>query len=386
MNKFKSSLILSIVIFSACTTPYNPPVLVNGGMPFQGLVGLIEKSSTNPVDVLLVHGMCSHNSDWAHQTIDRLTRAINKNFVPVAAPKMDASPAVGGIETIERTENVAGGVVHFSAIVWSPLTRSLKAQLSYDQTGKPSNCSSAEECVPKRASLNGQLKDSLLNDCLADAMIYQGKSREAIRRQLVDVISSINERSHARARDLGVTPGPLVIVSESLGSKLTFDALEEMLNGSGAGERSKAAGKDMLNRLSLVFMGANQLPILGLADQTISSEPRTVDGSPEFPPDDSVHRVLRLKSVNKSNPSNGSPAIPALLLVAFSDPNDLLSYQLQPSKYSIPGVGIADVLVSNATTYFGALERPDKAHTEYRTNDSVATLISCGIPKSAKCK
>jgi hypothetical protein len=43
-------------------------------------------------------------------------------------------------------------------------------------------------------------------------------------------------------------------------------------------------------------------------------------------------------------------------LIAFTDPDDLLSYRLQPSRYLVPNADVADVLVSNADTYSGQLE------------------------------
>jgi hypothetical protein len=75
-----------------------------------------------------------------------------------------------------------------------------------------------------------------------------------------------------------------------------------------------------------------------------------------------------------------------LTLVAFNDPNDLLSYRLLPSRYATEDVAVADVLVSNDKTYIGFVERPDTAHTEYTANKDVATAIACGIPKSKRCR
>lgn len=75
-----------------------------------------------------------------------------------------------------------------------------------------------------------------------------------------------------------------------------------------------------------------------------------------------------------------------LTLVAFTDPNDLLSYTLQPEKYAREGIAVYNILVSNAPTYVGLLERPDYAHLDYLTNPDVGHLIACGQPTSALCK
>jgi hypothetical protein len=55
-------------------------------------------------------------------------------------------------------------------------------------------------------------------------------------------------------------------------------------------------------------------------------------------------------------------------IVAFTDPNDLLSYRLTPEAVGNDGVQMANVIVSNAPTYLGFLERPDTAHCGYAGN------------------
>lgn len=64
-------------------------------------------------------------------------------------------------------------------------------------------------------------------------------------------------------------------------------------------------------------------------------------------------------------------------MVAFTDPNDLLSYALHEWAPLAP-FPLADVIVSNEPTLFGYVERPDTAHTGYRDNRAVMRLIACG--------
>lgn len=365
---------------SGCSTPYRTPVLVHGGAEFQGIAGVIEKSGARPVDVVMVHGMCTYDSAKANAAIDRLLAALNENLPPSPPAAITALAETNDIQIVSRQATVGGVPVRFSALVWSPLTTPLKRQLAYDMTGEPTDCSAAGDCKPKRAKLNGQFKDGLLDDCLADVMIYQGISRKAIRDKMAEAITEVVEQSDAQARADGTEPGALVLVAASLGSKMSFDALAEMLDRSPSG-RQKAAGETAVRRLGLIFMEANQLPILGLADQEIeSTEARSLAAPPA--PEDSLQRILR----RKSGPQFNAIGSKGLTLVAFTDPNDLLSYRLQPSRYAVPGVAVADVLVSNDKTYFGLLERPDTAHTGYGENPAVTSLISCGHPKSALCR
>ena len=58
------------------------------------------------------------------------------------------------------------------------MTAGLKKQLTYDYTAAPTNCAASCVCSLGRAKYKGQFKDGLLNDCLADALIYQGDSRD----------------------------------------------------------------------------------------------------------------------------------------------------------------------------------------------------------------
>ena len=76
----------------------------------------------------------------------------------------------------------------------------------------------------------------------------------------------------------------------------------------------------------------------------------------------------------------------SLTLVALTDPNDLLSYTLPVERYASEEVTVYNILVSNAPTWLGLLERPDRAHLNYLDNPDVGRLIACGLPSSRLCK
>ena len=385
IGKCSSPAALLLLLLTACTTAYQPPVPVHGSSTFPGLIDVVAEANGRPLDVIVVHGMCTHDVAWANKAIDGLINAMDRNLTREAPETTFKSLTAEPIEVVERTAHTPAGTIHFSAPVWSPLTTPLKRQLAYDATGTPTDCSAPGDCRPTRARLNGKLKDKLLNDCLADAMIYQGDSRDGIRSAMVETIASVLQKSTARARAAGVAPGPFVVVSSSLGSKLAFDALEALVLGADGTEASRAMGRESINRLAVLFMQANQLPILGLADQQAIQARDALEGASEIDQNDSLQRILRLHA-QKPPAIRSDNSQPVLSLVAFTDPNDLLSYRLQPSRYAVPGIAIADVLVSNAPTYLGLLARPDTAHTAYDSNPAVATLISCGLPKSKRCR
>jgi hypothetical protein len=70
-------------------------------------------------------------------------------------------------------------------------------------------------------------------------------------------------------------------------------------------------------------------------------------------------------------------------IVAFTDPNDMLSYPLPEGyckKYSSSkSARCTNVLVSNnASSLFGQISNPVTAHTSYDSNKAVIRLIACG--------
>lgn len=353
---------------AACST-YSPPVVVHDSSPFAGIAGVIAQNGDHPVDVFLIHGMCTHTAAWASGAIGNLSGMIDSHYG--GKPPAAAAGAANRILVVDRTEQLGGGTVRFHALVWSPLVARLKQQLAYDNTDVPSGCGAAGECKPRRAYFNGKLKDQMLNDCLADAMIYEGQSRAAIQQAVVETLAAVLEQSEAN----GAT-GPLVVVAESLGSKMLFDALSAMLQPE-APPRLRELGQHAARRLALVFMAANQLPILGLAEQQAVA-PQADRGKPV----DALERFLALRRA-ESGPRRDAAA--TLAVVAFSDPNDLLTYRLLPSRYAGPDVAVADVLISNAASWFGLLEDPFAAHLDYLQNKDVGALIACGWPRTQAC-
>ena len=376
----RCTFVVSLMLLSAaCTTPYHPAVITKRSVDFPGISGLMGDGRT--VDVVMIHGMCTHTVKEANEAMDAIVVALDKNMKPLqlASPKSEAAsrPIV---EVVERTDEVIGSKVHFSAIIWSGLTTPLKQQLLFDQTGMPNDCRTADaaSCKPIRAKLNGYFKGGLLDDCLADALIYQGQSQSSIKKAIVQAMVQII----AKGSD---TDRPLVLVSASLGSKIIFDALSDMLTAAGRSDE-KVAGRNLSERLALVYMEANQMPILGLADQDIGAYLSPPAGSNAKAQDtgqkDSLQAFLRQRQRLDAKDAFGE-----LKIVAFSDPNDLLSYRLLSSRYaSEKNIAFADVLVSNDSSYFGLFENPWSAHTAYGQNPDVARFIACGNPISSRCK
>jgi len=251
-------LVLAVApLVVACSTTYKVPEFAsaNGADEhFMGVADLLNKDT--PVDVIFVHGMCTHDATWPPAAVKTLYEAFGGNAGDV---NIAPAPVEGtGITLYQQTLTLPGGKLRANAVLWSPLTTPLKAQLCYDQTDKSPICPPAEasKVYPyQRATLNRILKDGILDDCLSDAMIYQGRSRDDISGQMQKAIvqASATSGGEAKAGDLvaaaaAVSPSiPLVIVSESLGSKVAFDAIWKLIanaSTAAAGQRTPATAAE----------------------------------------------------------------------------------------------------------------------------------------------
>lgn len=321
--------------------------------------------------------MCTTTASWPLSVMLNIASAVGANATVPSGENEIAKAKPNEIQLVSGQAQSAGGILRFSGLVWSPLVKNLKDQLQYDMTGEETDCKTADECKPKRALVNGAVKDRLLNDCLADALAYQGIGKTTFKAAMVRSLTQVVQQ----ASD---STGPIVVISASLGSKMVFDAMTDMLSVP-EGDAQALTANAIRGRLAVVFMAANQLPILGLADQDILSNKATATS--DSVNEDSLQRFLKAWQKNESKTVlKTGEALTKLTVVAFSDPNDLLTYRLRPSRYQSTLVDVADVLVSNQQTYFGLLENPLTAHSTYLDNKDVARFIACGIPVSSLCK
>jgi len=425
-----------LTLLAGCSTPYSPPQILDASTRFPGLVDLPVQTEGHTADIVLVHGICTHDARWAQQVVAQLTQAIDGATMSIARA---AAPDAGGIEIVPSTIETPAGRLRFNALIWSPLTTPLKRQLCYDQTGKSAACTGAPPYPHQRALLNARLKDTLIDDCLPDALIYQGVARDAIQLRMRDAILRVLADGDA------TDTVPLVVIAHSMGSKIMFDTLLGMTLEAPASRAATTARRTM-ERMRILVMAANQIPLLSLADQPLDGAAGAIGidagagrgkgagadvtastgagtnagvgaragayvsagtgakagagaagaadtgatagsitvpapGAAQAAAPDSLQLLLRQRG------SSDQRRVPApLTLVAFTDPNDVLSYTLPPERYASERVKVFNILVSNAPTWLGLLERPDSAHLDYLKNPDVGRLMACGVPASALCK
>ncbi|WLI91187.1 hypothetical protein Q4S45_08740 [Massilia sp. R2A-15] len=362
-------LSLLVPLLFGCSTAYKTPVFAakdGGSTSFPGAAELLD--AEHRLNVILVHGMCTHDEKWAQDTATAFLRGMGQSdtqagLAPVPVPG-------SAIQLFQRTVPIGQrGEINLSAIVWSPATAPLKQQLCYDQSERTQGACAEPRYPYQRYRINRLIKDRLLDDCLADAVIYLGKSRGTINGQMQAVI----------AKALNVAPDANnLFIADSLGSKMVFDAIFKMaMNRTTAQE-----GQRIFNNTAQIFMRANQIPILALAD-TPSQQARMFSCESDGYPADPIGDLVRRQGC----PGAERARVRAPLVVAFSDPSDVLSYTLagSPHARSQP-YPVIDVIVSNAPGYLGWLERPDHAHLHYDENPEVNRLIGCGNRSPAYCR
>jgi hypothetical protein len=270
---------------------------------------------------------------------------------------------------------VQSATIDVNFLSWSPLTTASKAALAYDQA-----TTHGGQFPYQRAALNRELKYGLVNDCLTDVVIYGGPNGAAIRQAAEEALCDTLGGRYDGA-DCSVSheevPGALAFITESLGSKLLIDAILEVW-----ADAENSRDNEMKTRVAhalaaarIMYLMANQLPLLdgaapaaGHADGAAALEPTTGRSTGDVL--DLLSGLYRLKP----------PGTPPPTVVAFSDPNDLLSYRIVPDRLTgtLKDVRIVNVVVSNDATYFNYVERPDTAHCGYSGNPHVLGMIAGG--------
>lgn len=350
---------------TGCTTPYKHPQLRPADAGFAGIDDSFGPQ-TPEVDVLLIHGMGTHTDAWVQSMVGELAPALG---FPNPAPLPPADPLPHGAKLYRYSLTSGDRRLQISAVLWSPVTSTAKATLCYDVEQATSLCTDPTQfSKDKRAWANDLIKSQILDDRLSDVTFYLN---EAGGRQIRDAVQdallrSLSAEGLALEQLSDATPptaktAPLFVISESLGSKILVDSLREFEN--------RRATRDFANQtrgnIHTLFLLANQIPILNLGAEPSASGERRYPHLDEFAMARNAHRNPRL------------PDVP-LHVVAFSDPNDLFSYQLASDAILQQHAIISNVVVSNDHTVLGLYENPLNAHTCYLENSPVANAIARG--------
>ncbi|MEI6336593.1 MAG: hypothetical protein WCS87_18700 [Methylococcaceae bacterium] len=360
------------------------------GEPFAGIeADLVKNKETK---VLFVHGVGDHIPGYTTQFLEKLAKELNLNVRSEGQKNIELNTPVfpdrnlGNLRVTHLLNEQNGKELTFYELTWSAITRQEKALLDFDTSG---------EYDFRRAKINGMLK-KFSNDTGPDPIIYLGQSRVPILAAYAQSFCWMVTRNWSDLPSSGqhvcmglddssadlIAKDNYVIISHSLGSRIVIDGTQRIASLLAAPEKhlssdqqakmalsTKAIGAFQNKRLPL-FMLSNQLPMLQLGREL----PEVAGQEASYCDPKGADYKKRMLSETE--------------IIAFSDPNDLLSYGIPPGfarKYidsrlcaKITNVNINIAKVMDA---FGMadLANPMQAHVGYDTDDRVIALIAKGI-------
>lgn len=289
--------------------------------------------------------------------------------------------SVGTLRMYRFFNDKTGKEIIFYEQTWSGITIPLKAKLYYDTTG---------EYSAPRADYNAVLK-KYANDTLVDPMAYLGpkgglmldSSMQSFCYMVMYKYQDLPARSESacqiEAKDSlkSLREDDFAFVTHSLGSRLTIDTLQEIASRLKKAEKIDPQALKALHLLQSkeipVFMMANQLPLLQIGRPL----PKNVGKYEQFCKKGGKNYARRLFS--------------RLDIVAFSDPNDLLSYAIEPNSIDsyldsqiCPAITNVSIQTTDAIDVLGTgrLANPVAAHTAYNLDPRVLEMMAHGLNKN----
>jgi hypothetical protein len=201
-----------------------------------------------------------------------------------------------------------------------------------------------------RAWLNKMLKLQTMDWGLGDAALYLGDSKPDMQVPVTKALEQVLDDSKPDDR--------LAIITHSLGSTITFDAIAPLVSARPemrALFRASDGTGHLIPSHTVFYMFANQYGLLTLGDKT---------------PLDGLDDALKCTTLRAGRE--------AVQVYAFTDPNDLLSYPLYPD---LARISACNVYVRNeaVTLTFGT--DPLETHLNYQSNYAVHNVMMDGLPK-----
>jgi len=351
------------------------------GEPFQGLAPLV-KDPTSTAKVLMVHGVGDHIPGYSTQLMEKLAYELKLDFVGKVTKNISLTdPAtntkiLGNLRVNRLTNQDKSHELLFYELTWSEITAEQKSILAYDNSGEYSF---------RRTAVNDMLK-KFSNDTGPDPMIYLGESREDI---LVSFAQSFCWMVTAQWSDLptqsdqacrlssqaisNMKNDHYALISHSLGSRITIDGLQRIASLFGKKSRSSdhylKLSQAFKEKKIPVFMLSNQLPMLQIGRKL----PEITGQWDDYCRADGELYNSRILSETS--------------IIAFSDPNDILSYAIPygfidrylDSRLCVDITNI-NINVAKIINAFGVdMANPLEAHIGYETDDRIIAMLTNGV-------
>ena len=370
------------------------------GKSFGGIEPSFAKTE-GKTKLLQIHGVGNHVPGYSTEFLDKLADELdmpvrNSNYKEIQLTNRRFPDKKLGVLRVKRLLNEEETrELLFYELTWSEITAKKKAELNYDTSGEYSY---------NRADINDMLK-KFSNDTSPDPMIYLGHHHDEILASFTTAFcwmisadwDQLPEKSNQNCNPLteealtNLSTDDYSFVSHSLGSRIMIDGMQDIAkrltdkNGQGnlLPEESTFI-KQFRNKKITIYMLSNQLPLLQMGRKL----PEVVGESKEY---------CRAKGIHYNN-----RIIDKTSIIAFSDPNDLLSYAIpegfvEKNLDSRLCIDITNITINVVDVFdlfgFGELASPIGAHTAYDSDDRVVALIAKGVgnPNTAplikeKCK
>ena len=342
--------------------------------------------------MLFVHGVGDHQPGYTTEFLEKLAKELNLNVRSEGQKNIDLTTPLfqdrdlGNLRITHLLNEQNGQELTFYELTWSDITRPEKALLDFDNSG---------EYDFRRAKINGMLK-KFSNDTGPDPIIYLGQSRVPILAAFAQSFCWMatqdwedlpNSGKHAcmglnDSNADHIAKDNYVIISHSLGSRIVMDGMQRIASVLATPEKHFSSEQKEKFKLSTkavtalqskripFFMLSNQLPMLQLGREL-----------PEVAGQEASYCDPKGADYKKRMLSETD-------IIAFSDPNDLLSYGIPPgfsekyidsrlcAKITNVNINIAKVMDAFGMT---DLANPMQAHVGYDQDDRVVAMIAKGI-------
>ncbi len=351
------------------------------GDSFKGLQPYLD-SKNGIMKVLMVHGVGDHKPGYSTEFFEKLAKELDltvssrshKN-IRLSDEKNPEKP-LGNLRVNHFQSKDRSQELMLYELTWSEITAKEKEVLAYDNSGEYSF---------RRAEVNDMLK-RFSNDTGPDPIIYLGESREDI---LLSFTQSVCWMTYGNWNELpsntketcdlpdvsSIINDHFAFISHSLGSRITIDGVQRITTS-----LEKKGGKDDLYQKNIIeelkskkipiYMMSNQLPMLQLGRKL----PVISNQKDLYCSKDGINYADRMLARTP--------------IIAFSDPNDILSYAI-PDGFvenyldSRLCIDVTNININVAHLYdvfgIGQLANPMDAHIGYDTDDRVVALIAKGI-------
>jgi hypothetical protein len=358
------------------------------GKSFDGIAPGLAKPRSK-TKVLMVHGVGDRLPGYSTEFLEKLANELKltakaSTYKDIQLMSFsDPEEKLGSLRVTRLQNENSSRELWFYELTWSEITRDQKALLAFDNSGEYSF---------RRAEVNDMLK-KFSNDTGPDPIIYLGESRDLILRAFAQAFCWMGKDSWDEIPKDGrhgcdftnglsdnLNQDEIVFISHSLGSRITIDGITRMVSLLERPEKKSTLRTiNRIKREALqkkhvqIFMLSNQLPMLQLGREM-----------PEV-------TVQKADYCNSNSSKYKSRMFDETSIIAFSDPNDLLSYAIPhdfSEKYldSRLCINVTNININIAKVVdafgLGKIANPMEAHVGYTKDDRVVALIAKGIGNS----